>query len=188
VDSVLIRTSNREEGFKRVVSQIPKESLIIVSVDSDVAKEYAPKILKGRRHKIVEVNPDLHYNEYFQFLYPHAEGFIHHMDDDDYYEDFSKTKSYLKEPKIYVFPLMKFRHGVWKQSPRKSLMRKGKIQLGQICTANVVVHSSMTQSKWGAHSGGDFVYIEDMLKRYKAEFINDIISYSPVKGRGQVWT
>lgn len=186
--SVLIRTSNREESFWKLVESIPDWVNIIVSVDSATAKRYAPEVLKGRKHRIVEVDPALHFNEYFQFMYPDS-GWIHCMDDDDYYhpDAFELIQKYCANPaSVYIYRLMKYRQNQWKISPHDISFANRQVVLGSMATSNIVFHAGIDKAEWGAHRGGDYKFIQRMVDLHPSEWVDKILIYAPVKGRGIV--
>jgi hypothetical protein len=187
--NILIRTSNRKKQFAELLATIPSYPHLVVSCDTDEAVDYVNELCANRDYTIVRTSKEIHYNGYFAKMYPHCRtGWIHHMDDDDYYtpDAFKYFKSLKDTSKMHITRIRKYRGGRWKLSPKDGIFRAKEIQLGQLCTQNITLHTSMKMSRWGLRSGGDFLFIRDMARNYPIEWHNVITGIAPVKGRGVV--
>lgn len=117
--NLLLRTSNRPIGFKRMLDSIKSNDTtgvdirIIVSVDNEETKQYAMNI-GGNDIEIIEfdtpIRTDIHHNPYDLYLNDMidmvTDGWIMIIDDDDYVSDtvLSDILKYCNDPSVmYIF-------------------------------------------------------------------------------------
>lgn len=187
--TILLRTSNRPHGFKRMLESIKSQTYLkncnlIVSVDDDDSEKYVKEAgISGyiRFNREPRQHPSHNpYNLYFNHMISNVNnGWIYCVDDDDYLHDdrvFERMIQTLKDPnKIYIFKLLDIKGD--KTLPSHSFGEY--LARGDISTQCFVVHSKhASRVKWRAIQAGDYFYIRDLIRIMgfnSVKWIDDII-------------
>ena len=177
--NILIRTSNRASGFRRlldsIVSQDYEPIRIIISYDNDKALRYIPKGLEVIK---VEKQPDLPYwyDKYLvELMSLVTEGYILTADDDDFINPNVLSKLPLEGPGLIV----QLQRG-------NNIVPKGlNFANGQIGFPCVILHHSLKNiATISGHSQGDSFWIREILSKIELPFIPIIVTHSPSRGLG----
>jgi len=193
--NILMRTSNRPNGFKRMIdsirSQTYKNYRIIVSVDNDETESYVKKYDDVEYIRVNRINrrdsSHFPYNLYFNQLINEVKtGWVFFVDDDDTLydtESLHTIANVIRNPDLlYVFKLQY----IGRVIPNRSF-GKG-ITSCDISTQNIVVHSShASDSQWPDKRMGDYHYISKLADAMgnKIEWVDKLIYRITNAGVGQ---
>lgn len=189
--NILIRTSNREEGFNNILSQLKSQTYqnftLYVSVDNQTSYDYVIKagipkenivfIDKSTLKQPITLNlKEEIYNLYFNDLYRiMADGYVWHIDDDDELTNNFVLEiianSITKDDNIYIYKMNLMNHII----PSRSW--GGKITPGDIGTPNFIVHSKHCKLvKWDGYTWADGRFIQNINKLlYNIVWVDEVI-------------
>lgn len=185
--NILIRTSEREDSFARliddIVNQTIDKSLLRVLVSQDTDKEYPERILSesGLSHNIIRVDKgsgDGFYNLYLNDLLKEVnDGWVLIIDDDDFIYGNNALEVLYRQlrdrSKIYLFKILL--DGIH-EIPRKAEYGKSGVVRGQISMSGFSIHSSQIGKVWFEQTrGGDYYFVMNMLKKIQPKWINHIV-------------
>lgn len=184
--NILIRTSKRPQGFKRVIDEIQRQAqnvpvCIIVSVDNQESLEYVLKYScidhvvqctpQPRQHK--DHNP---YNEYYNELITKTKpGWVWRIDDDDIVMPgaLETIQQHVENPDVcYIFNILSHVNTIFPSDTSK-------ITYCDIATPNFVIHTKHNDTcRWKPVRGGDYRFLQDLLHSTPSltvEYIDKII-------------
>lgn len=186
--NILIRTSYRPNGFKRLLESIESQTFknvkLIVSYDDDRALSYIPEnIEKVRVHKSSKL---FFYDDYVNDLKNLVtEGWFCVIDDEDYIIDNNALDRVYRHLKGSDGAIVQFsRNGRLKPSNefiKAKQIRKGKI--GMPCLFLHHSHKNLVNLD-GSLPAADYTWIKEISKRIKLKFIQSIVVFSPHRSYG----
>lgn len=196
--SVVIRTHDRPEMFKRCIesvrNQTHKNIDIIVGVDTPgsftYAKKYKPtKIIKCTPRDNVSAT-DFPANEYISHLMEEInDGFILILDDDNFIADPQGVEKLFKQiDKEWCIYMIRYRYPDGRLFPDNRQFRSKKIENGGVDWASHVFHSRFKNvSKSKPLYNADYYWIKNMVSRVKTtKWINlDLVHTDTPANKGK---
>jgi hypothetical protein len=197
--NILIRTSDREPLFRRLINDIDNQTIdkskirLIVSCDTD--KKYPDEILAGKPYetKLIRVEKGMgqgFYNLYLNTLMEHViDGWIYIIDDDDMIHTMDALDGLyrqLRDPnRIYLFRVLV--EGIY-HVPSKALFGKDSVRRGKISMSGFSIHSSKKHLvKFRQTRGGDFFFVNEMIKKLKISWLDHTVVSTGNRGlRGKM--
>ena len=179
---IITRTHHRPNEFQICYESIKSQTILpIWYIISDSSKNnYINSI--DIPHKIINVNPGkkkwwiknyMFANGYFNEVLPLIPdgNFVYFLDDDDKLIDKDWIKKII-ENNVDIL-MGKFQMG----SDHKYKLIGDKIQRGFIGTSCIAIKSEIAKKyKWPLRSGGDFMYISQVLKNHTPKYLDSIIA------------
>ena len=166
--NILIRTSDREEKFKKCIESIHNQQYsnykIIVCYDKICSREYINENIENFH---VEIDSEEHYkyNLYCNLLLEKVkEGFILFLDDDDYLchsKVFQIINDNIDDKNSFL---------IWNYMRTDQLIYPKKlpiIKLGEIASCSFLFHSLYKNIKWEDKIYGDFRFVKCLLESHK---------------------
>lgn len=194
--NILIRTSNRPRGFKRMIESIRTQTYknyrIIASVDNDDTESYVKEYSDVEYIRVPSVvrldSSHCPYNTYFNYLINEvSEGWIFFVDDDDTLNGENTLETISKKisnpDNVYIFK-MQFTNRI---VPDRNF--GSDIVAGDIATPNFIINKKhANRSIWPDRRMGDFTYISGLVKELGKDsirWVDEIIYIVNTIGAGK---
>ena len=177
--NILIRTSNRPKGFKRLLDSIEKQSYkninIFVSVDNEESLDYIPEDI-NTIFCIKSKDGNSQHNLYLNHLLQEVkEGFIIVIDDDDFVKNKTAIAKLMKSVEENSLNICKMQWPTKRVIPEPEYFTTPFIRkhIGMPC---LIFHTNYKEKiKFDANKAADFRTANMLLNFVKPNFINEIV-------------